>query len=490
VAGEAAAFGRQMAAAMGAAAVAAASHGQPEQQPEQQRQDEQQREAAARQQAATLGAAAAAAATEAYWPAHWFVADDAAGGTRYVLVQGSVTMEHWRINLQIDPVPFEDEALGIKVHRGMYQAANQLWVARRVHWCTGRRPRAGPAPARARMLRDAPAAAPRSPALRPAAAAAWPQAPPRIPPNPPPQVRPAPAQREGLCGGGTQRQGLLRGTLAGRLAGDAAHGAVRAPRRAEAGAGRAGAHLWRARGVLPRRGQLRRRRRRGLQRVPAGVPDLGAQRQRAAPPGAPPPARLAWLVGSFHEGRRGPCPRPRQAPPPPAHQPTSAPCRPPARHTPPRPGAGRPAGAAGPARRHRAQHHHAPRHRAARLHVRLHHGRGLPHLPPPPPPPPPCWPAPVQLQRPPIRSAPGPGAERACGAPLLSPPRWPTSCSHGCRPSRRTTAWRRTTPTRCSTRSSGTCRWAGRWAGRRRRVQALPCAAPLRCAAIAAQRGA
>jgi hypothetical protein len=120
-----------MAAAMGVEAAA------PQQQWEQQQrqrlglglQDEQQREASAMQQAATLGTAAAAAAGEAFWPAHWFVADDASSSTRYVLVQGSVTVEHWRINLQIDPVPFEDEALGIKVHRGMYQAANQLWVA-------------------------------------------------------------------------------------------------------------------------------------------------------------------------------------------------------------------------------------------------------------------------------------------------------------------------------------------------------------------------
>jgi hypothetical protein len=55
------------------------------------------------------------------------VADDASSSTRYVLVQGSVTVEHWRINLQIDPVPFEDPFLGIKVHRGMYQAALNLY---------------------------------------------------------------------------------------------------------------------------------------------------------------------------------------------------------------------------------------------------------------------------------------------------------------------------------------------------------------------------
>lgn len=48
-------------------------------------------------------------------PSEWFVCDDPVSHTRYFVIQGSQTIEHWRLNLSFDPVAFEDPALGIKV---------------------------------------------------------------------------------------------------------------------------------------------------------------------------------------------------------------------------------------------------------------------------------------------------------------------------------------------------------------------------------------
>jgi hypothetical protein len=44
---------------------------------------------------------------------------------RLVAAQGSDNLDHWRVNLTFDPVPFE--GLGIKVHRGVYEAAALLY---------------------------------------------------------------------------------------------------------------------------------------------------------------------------------------------------------------------------------------------------------------------------------------------------------------------------------------------------------------------------
>lgn len=38
----------------------------------------------------------------------------------YIVIQGSTTLEHWGINLQFEPTLFEDPALGMRVHRGVY----------------------------------------------------------------------------------------------------------------------------------------------------------------------------------------------------------------------------------------------------------------------------------------------------------------------------------------------------------------------------------
>jgi hypothetical protein len=72
-------------------------------------------------------------------PADWFVCDapaDAAAGapaTRFIVIQGSITMDHWRINLTFDPVPFESAATGVKVHRcaapaGFWRAGPGFWA--------------------------------------------------------------------------------------------------------------------------------------------------------------------------------------------------------------------------------------------------------------------------------------------------------------------------------------------------------------------------
>eukprot|EP00198_Chlamydomonas_reinhardtii_P003769 XP_001693105.1 triacylglycerol lipase-like protein [Chlamydomonas reinhardtii] len=57
----------------------------------------------------------------------WFVVDDPASATRIFVIQGSDTLDHWKLNLTFDPVVFEEPALGVKVHRGVYEAALVLY---------------------------------------------------------------------------------------------------------------------------------------------------------------------------------------------------------------------------------------------------------------------------------------------------------------------------------------------------------------------------
>ena len=68
-----------------------------------------------------------AARAKATSPTQWYVADNLADHTRFFVIQGSETLDHWRVNLTFDPVVFEDEALGVKVHRGVYAAAEALY---------------------------------------------------------------------------------------------------------------------------------------------------------------------------------------------------------------------------------------------------------------------------------------------------------------------------------------------------------------------------
>ncbi|KAK9831400.1 hypothetical protein WJX81_001243 [Elliptochloris bilobata] len=60
-------------------------------------------------------------------PTEWYVVDDAATTTRFFIIQGSDTLDHWRVNLTFDPVAFEDPSLGVKVHRGVYETAQVLY---------------------------------------------------------------------------------------------------------------------------------------------------------------------------------------------------------------------------------------------------------------------------------------------------------------------------------------------------------------------------
>ena len=79
-------------------------------------------------QSAAPGVAADPAAEEgALPPADWFVCDSPDARTRYFVIQGSITLDHWRINLTIDPAEFEDGSTGVKVHRGVYLAALEMY---------------------------------------------------------------------------------------------------------------------------------------------------------------------------------------------------------------------------------------------------------------------------------------------------------------------------------------------------------------------------
>eukprot|EP00210_Caulerpa_lentillifera_P007163 g6853.t1 len=60
-------------------------------------------------------------------PTEWFVCDDATTETRIFCIQGSDNFESWRTNLQFDPVVFEEAELGVRVHRGIYEAALSLY---------------------------------------------------------------------------------------------------------------------------------------------------------------------------------------------------------------------------------------------------------------------------------------------------------------------------------------------------------------------------
>ncbi|KAK2080100.1 hypothetical protein QBZ16_002496 [Prototheca wickerhamii] len=61
-------------------------------------------------------------------PTHWFVADDPRDGTRYFVIQGSDSWDHWRVNLTLDPVEFEPgRGLATCVHRGVYEVAKTLY---------------------------------------------------------------------------------------------------------------------------------------------------------------------------------------------------------------------------------------------------------------------------------------------------------------------------------------------------------------------------
>ncbi len=62
-------------------------------------------------------------------PTEWYVADDPVSATRYFVIQGSDSLDHWRVNLTFDPVTFEDPALGVKVRPSLgYLPVSDLLV--------------------------------------------------------------------------------------------------------------------------------------------------------------------------------------------------------------------------------------------------------------------------------------------------------------------------------------------------------------------------
>lgn len=82
-------------------------------------------------QGAELAAAKARAkeeaSTSAGCPCEWFVADDPVSHTRYFVIQGTDNLDSWITNVTFDPVVFERPELGVKVHRGVYNAAHALY---------------------------------------------------------------------------------------------------------------------------------------------------------------------------------------------------------------------------------------------------------------------------------------------------------------------------------------------------------------------------
>lgn len=60
-------------------------------------------------------------------PSEWFVCDDHSTHTRYFIIQGSDSLDHWKCNLTFEPVEFEDGSLDVRVHKGAYEAAQGLY---------------------------------------------------------------------------------------------------------------------------------------------------------------------------------------------------------------------------------------------------------------------------------------------------------------------------------------------------------------------------
>jgi hypothetical protein len=58
------------------------------------------------------------AAVSSICPSEWYVADDDVRHLRVFVIQGSESIDHWRLNLTFDPVVFEDPALGVTVSAG------------------------------------------------------------------------------------------------------------------------------------------------------------------------------------------------------------------------------------------------------------------------------------------------------------------------------------------------------------------------------------
>ena len=60
-------------------------------------------------------------------PVAYAVAADDTNGTLWISIEGSTSLASWQTNLTFQPVPFEDPALDVRVHRGSYDCAKVLF---------------------------------------------------------------------------------------------------------------------------------------------------------------------------------------------------------------------------------------------------------------------------------------------------------------------------------------------------------------------------
>jgi hypothetical protein len=59
-------------------------------------------------------------------PCEWFIADHPSDPVRYISLQGSDSVDHWVTNLSFEPIDFEGGDLNVKIHAGIYKAAQKL----------------------------------------------------------------------------------------------------------------------------------------------------------------------------------------------------------------------------------------------------------------------------------------------------------------------------------------------------------------------------
>ena len=88
-------------------------------------------EALARELADKMGSSGAPSGRQDNDPCEWLVCDDPdpraeSHPTRYIALQGSDSVDHWVTNLSFDPVDFEQGDLKVKIHAGIYKAAEKL----------------------------------------------------------------------------------------------------------------------------------------------------------------------------------------------------------------------------------------------------------------------------------------------------------------------------------------------------------------------------
>ena len=62
-------------------------------------------------------------------PVAYAVAADDEKGTLWISIEGSTSLASWQTNLTFQPVSFEDPALDVRVHRGAYEAARDIYDA-------------------------------------------------------------------------------------------------------------------------------------------------------------------------------------------------------------------------------------------------------------------------------------------------------------------------------------------------------------------------